>query len=67
MGVIHGGGCPDISFDSVASRSVGVVVEPKACEGCLRPFFRSVMGPMRLREKFCPRCRAKKKPSARVQ
>lgn len=74
--MIHGGGCPDISFDAAASRSVGVRVEPKVCEGCKRQFFRPVPVIAKVTvngvtiqggEKYCRACRARKKPAAGVQ
>ena len=56
----------ELSFDAVASKPGGELVEPKVCEWCSRQFFRAVMLPMRLREKLCGECRKRRERAAGV-
>lgn len=68
MAIVHGGASNvELSFDAVASRPMGEVLEPKICEKCTRQFFRGVLLAPALRDKLCPGCRARKKASAGVQ
>jgi len=68
MPVVHGGATNvELSFDAVASKPRGEMVELKVCECCSRRFFRPVTLPMRLREKLCGECRKRRQRAAGVQ